>query len=326
MHRIFSFIIVLGGVLTVQQVYSQIDQSAVETFIKDYAAQSKWSAKQVREILDAAEYQQSTIDKISNPAESRMTWHRYRNIFMKDDRIDAGVRFWNEHEQTLEKVSRESGVPIDIILGILGVETYFGQRMGSYKVLDALYTLAFGYPKRARFFSSELRHFLDLVYDEKLDPHGFKGSYAGAIGYCQFMPSSYRAYAKSFDEGGTRDLVNSPEDAIASAANYLKVHRWKKDQQIAVPAAKTDEAQALKKQSLKPKNTISYYSQLGYRPSGNISPSSIATLIELDGEEGMEYWFGFYNFYVITRYNHSSMYAMAVYQLAEAIKAKKENQ
>ena len=304
--------------------YAQIDEAAVEAFIKDFSSRSKLTEDQVRTILSKAEYDGSIIDKMNNPAESKMNWTRYRNIFMKDDRILAGVSFWNEYEEAFKKVSNESGVSEEIILGILGVETFFGQRKGTYKILDALYTLGFGFPKRAKFFKSELEHFLDLTNEEKLDVYNLKGSYAGAMGYCQFMPSSYKAYAKSYDEGGTRDLVDSPEDAIASIANYLKVHKWKEGQMVVAEAVKSSDAQKLNKQSLKPKYAVSYYSNLGYRPVGNISPSSVSTLVQLEQNDGMEYWFGFNNFYVITRYNHSEMYAMAVYQLAEAIDEKRQ--
>ncbi|MEQ6119952.1 lytic murein transglycosylase B [Reichenbachiella sp. MALMAid0571] len=303
---------------------AQIDQVAVEAFIKDFSSRSKLTEEQVRDILGKAEYQESIIDKMNNPAESKMNWARYRNIFMKDDRILAGVSFWNENEETLKQVSNESGVSEEIILGILGVETYFGQRKGTYKILDALYTLGFGFPKRAKFFKSELEHFLELTNEEKLDVYNLKGSYAGAMGYCQFMPSSYRAYAKSYDVGGTRDLMDSPEDAIASIANYLKVHKWIEGQIVVSEAVKSSDAQTLKKQSLKPKYPVSHYSNLGYRPVGNISPGSVSTLIQLEQTDDMEYWFGFNNFYVITRYNHSEMYAMAVYQLAQAIDEKRQ--
>lgn len=300
--------------------WGQIDNAAVEVFAKEFSGRTNYSYEEVKGILDQANYQEDIIEKISNPAESKMTWKRYRNIFMKDERIIAGVEFWNDYENELAKVSEETGVSIEVILSILGVETYFGQRKGNYKVLDALYTLSFGYPKRAKFFKSELGHFLEMVKEEKLEVNDLKGSYAGAMGYCQFMPSSYRAYAKSYDVGGTRDLFFSAEDAIASIANYLKVHRWKKGQLIVSQAVKGSDAQAVKNQSLKPKYPVSHYSNLGYTPVGNISPNSMSTLIQLDDSE---YWFGFNNFYVITRYNHSHLYAMAVYELAEAIKREK---
>ena len=309
--------------LSAFNTWAQIDMASVEAFAKEFSGRTSYSYDEVKNILGQATYQESIIEKISNPAESKMTWNRYRNIFMKDERIQAGVTFWKGHEKQLEKVSLETGVSSEIILGILGVETFFGERKGTYKVLDALYTLSFAFPKRANFFKSELGHFLEMVREEKLEINELKGSYAGAMGYCQFMPSSYRAYAKSFDEGGTRDLFFSAEDAIASIANYLKVHNWKNGQSIVSSAVKSSDAQVVQKQSLKPKYAVSYYSKLGYRPTGKISPSSLSTLIQLDDKE---YWFGFNNFYVITRYNHSDLYAMAVYQLAEAIKESNLNQ
>jgi membrane-bound lytic murein transglycosylase B len=215
-----------------------------------------------------------------------------------------------------------TGVPAHIILGILGVETYFGQRKGTYKVLDALYTLGFGYPRRAKFFKSELEAYMVLAKEEELNIDSIKGSYAGAMGYGQFMPSSYRAYAKSFDENGTRDLINSPEDAIASVANYLKVHRWEKDQPIASEATMTKKITHLRKQSLKPKNQVKDYTAIGFKPAETLQSTIPATIIILENENSQEHWFGMNNFYVITRYNHSPLYAMAVFQLGEAIKAK----
>ena len=306
------------------QTTAQVNTEAVNAFAREVSEKNGLGLSEVKGILDKATYQPEIIGKMNRPAEG-MPWHKYRNIFMKQDRIDAGVEFRKTHQRELSAISLETGVSEEIILGILGVETYFGQRKGTYKVLDALYTLAFAYPKRARFFKSELEHFLLLVDEENLVVDEVLGSYAGAIGYCQFMPSSYRAYAKSYEAGGTRDLVNSAEDAMASVANYLKVHKWKEGQKVACLANQTSGAQELKKQSLKPKNTVSYYTKLGYRPDENISPSSISTLIQLEQIDNKEYWFGFNNFYVITRYNHSELYAMAVFQLATAIAEQAEN-
>jgi membrane-bound lytic murein transglycosylase B len=297
-----------------------VDQSLIDQFVDRHAMIYKISPEEVRSILAKAELKPDIIQKMERPAEKRMTWERYRKIFMTEERIAAGVDFWKEHETTLVNVSYQTGVPIHIILGIIGVETYFGRIKGSYNVLDALYTLSFAFPRRSKYFQSELDEFLALARKENLDLYTTKGSYAGAMGYCQFMPSSYRAYAKSYDEGGTRDLVNSPEDAIASVANYLKVHGWKKGETVAF-MAKESEASLSAKQSLKPKQSIAYYQGLGFEPSIAISSQTKATLQKMEKESGDEYWFGLQNFYVITRYNHSPLYALAVYQLAEAIKA-----
>lgn len=304
-------------------LFGQVDESRVAEFARSVSARSDYSLEEMTVILNEAKYDQTIVDKMSKPAEGTMTWERYRNIFMKDERIAAGVKFWNEYEGVINEVSAESGVSKEAIIGIIGVETYFGRIKGSYRVLDALYTLAFGYPKRASYFTAELEKYLVLAKKEQLDIYTMKGSYAGAMGYCQFMPSSYEAYARSYEDG-TRDLL-TPEDAIASVANYLKVHRWETGDQVALEVKTLINPQQVNSKSVRPSQPLRYYSDLGYMPSGNISPSTKAALIELDHEDGsLEYWFGFNNFYVITRYNHSKLYAMAVHQLGQAVKAARD--
>ena len=302
---------------------AQADQAKIDAFIKQQAAHTEMTEKEVKDILDQAQFQKGIIKMVSRSAEGTMTWKRYRKIFLTPERIKAGVAFWKKHKAALSRVSEESGVPEEIILAIIGVETYFGKIKGSYRVLDALYTLAFGYPKRSGFFTRELGIFLEIAKAEKLDISSVKGSYAGAMGYSQFMPSSYKTYALSFEEGGIIDLINSPEDAIASVANYLKVHRWKKGQPITSKATLTRQITGLRKQQLLPKNKVADYTAIGFEPAEALDAQLPATMIILKGKEGTEHWFGLYNFYVITRYNHSRLYAMAVAQLAEEIKKKK---
>lgn len=316
--------VLCGVLLFVSGLSAQVDQNRVAEFARSYTDRHNgMSLAQLTVILNNAQFQQSIVDKMDKPAEGSLTWERYRSIFLTDERISAGVEFWKQNAAVLAKVSADSGVPEEIILSVIGVETFYGQRMGSYRVLDALYTLAFAYPKRASFFTAELEKFLELIQQQGLDIYAIKGSYAGAIGYCQFMPSSYQAYARSFEEGST-DLMK-PDDAIASVANYLKVNHWVQGGIITIPVnAMVSPQTAEETQSVKPSHTLRYYSDLGYMPSGNLSPSLMAALIDLDHEDGSkEYWFGFDDFYVITRYNHSRLYAMAVYQLSEAIKASK---
>lgn len=317
------FVTVLFCYLAVPNLFGQADQTKVDAFVSKYASSRGVSEAEVREVIDQAVFQSSIVEKFNRPAEKTMNWSRYRNIFMKDERIEAGLAFWETHEGALSQVSEETGVPIHIILGILGVETYFGRNRGSYKVLDALYTISFGIPRRSSYFTKELGEFLDLAKAEDLDPLQVEGGYAGAMGYSQFMPSSYRVYAKSFDIGGTRDLMNSPEDAIASVANYLKVHRWKADQMVAIPAVANSDASPPAKFSAKVKYDVAHYQKLGFNPEWELTPTRKVSLLEFQLDEGKEYWFGLYNFYVITRYNHSSMYALVVYQLGEAIKKKR---
>jgi len=320
LRNLLIFLVLITSI----KMTAQIDQEAVNQFAIEFSKKHGTPLNEVKEILAKATYQGEIIGKISRPAEGTMTWGRYRKIFITEERVDAGVKFWNENEEALNKVSNDTGVPVEIILGIIGVETYFGKIKGSYKVLDALYTLGFGYPKRSKFFKSELDHFLVLTTEENLDVATIEGSYAGAMGYSQFMPSSYRAYAKSYEKEGTRDLMNSPEDAIASVANYLKVHNWKKGQPITSKANMTREITKLNKQAIRPKNKVSDYTAIGFKPAEELQASLPATMIILEAETETEYWFGMYNFYVITRYNHSKLYAMAVFQLSELIGEKKQ--
>jgi membrane-bound lytic murein transglycosylase B len=313
---LLAFILAMGFFIYAN---AQADPDLLAAFTKRVAANTEMSEAQISTILNNAKFQQSIIDKMDSPAEGTMTWERYRRIFIKEDRIAVGVQFWQDNEPVLNEVSFETGVPIEIIVGILGVETFFGQRIGSYRVLDALYTLAFGYPKRSNFFSSELEKFFELAEKENLDIYSLKGSYAGAIGYAQFMPSSYLAYAKSYEVDGSRNLMEV-NDAIASVANYLKSHRWVRNGIITLPIDSIATSNP-ESSSLKPSKSLAEWSELGYIPSGNIAPSLKASVIGLTKEnESLEYWFGFENFYVITRYNHSPLYAMAVYQLGEELK------
>lgn len=321
--RLFIFILLV--LFARNFTHAQVDQTAVDDFIRNVAYQQKKPLKDVEAIVNQAAFQSDIIEKMTRPAEKTMTWERYRNIFMKQERIDAGVEFWKANEKVLNEISTKTGVSVEAITGVIGVETYFGDRMGSYLVLDALYTLAFGYPRRSSFFKAELSKFLELCNNEGLDPLAIKGSYAGAMGYGQFMPSSYLAYAKSYDSETGADLMNEVNDGIASVANYLKVHRWKNGGLIAIKATKSQSAEVLSKQKVKPSKTISYYEKKGYTPNKSIAPSTLVSLQKMEMEDGsLEYWFTFENFYVITRYNHSPLYALAVYQLGEAIKESKE--
>ncbi|MAJ51175.1 MAG: lytic murein transglycosylase B [Flammeovirgaceae bacterium] len=319
MKRISCFVICLWVLFF--KTLGQIDKSKVSRFVLNYSKTQNVKAETVKSILDSAKYIPEIIERITRPAEG-ISWKRYRNIFLTNERITKGVIFWNDHESTLNSVSRDSGVEIEYLVAILGVETYYGEKKGGYKVLDALYTLAFAYPKRATFFTKELGEFITLSTTQNLDLYNAEGSYAGAIGYCQFMPSSYRAYAKSFDESRGCDLVNNVDDAITSAANYLKVHKWKNGGKVAIPAHKINGAVALSTKYIKPKNTLQYFMDKGYQFEDQIL-TDLVSIIELDNETSKEYWMGFHNFYVITRYNHSPLYAMAVHQLAQEIRTLK---
>lgn len=290
-----------------------------ENFAERLAAEEGVDLDYIRSMLQDARYQQSIIDAITRPAEAK-PWHEYRGIFVRDTRIDGGVEFWRANRPLIERVAAEFRVPAEFVLAIVGVETNYGLNTGSYRVLDALVTLGFYYPKRGEFFSRELAQFFHLSREENLPLDEIKGSYAGAMGLGQFIPSSYRAYAVDFDDSGSRDLWRSLPDALASVANYLKVHGWNDQLPVVLPVATVP--QGLDEEfKPKPQHTLGELADMGieFDPDG-LAPETPATLIELDGETGPEYWIGLNNFYVITRYNRSPLYAMAVSQLADELR------
>jgi membrane-bound lytic murein transglycosylase B len=300
------------------------DARAMRDFAQTMAAQHGMDATAVEALIrDEAAHQQSIIDAISNPAEA-LPWHRYRAIFLTDERIDAGIAYWNEHRELLDAVEQRYGVPAEIVVAIIGVETQYGRYRGRHRVLDALRTLAFAYPPRADFFRSELEAFLILTNEEGIDPRTPLGSYAGAMGVPQFIASSYRAYAVDFNGNGRRDLFSEPADAIGSVGNYFARHHWRADAPIAQPAqieGGVDED--LLGGDLKPRHVVADLTQQGVRTQRPLAADEPARLLALETRSGPEYWLTLNNFYVITRYNHSPLYAMAVYQLAQAIKAKR---
>ncbi len=208
-----------------------------------------------------------------------------------------------------------------MIIAIIGVETRYGRIMGSYRVIDALSTLAFDYPKRSPFFTKELREYLLLTREQNVNPLGFKGSYAGAMGYGQFMPSSFRNYAVDFDDDGIVDIWKNPVDAIGSVANYFKKHGWKRGELVtSLATARNDHNKAILNDSLKPLHTLAGLNESGFTAQQGAAADAPASIMRLQGDQGAEYWVGYKNFYVITRYNHSRLYAMAVYQLSQSIK------
>ena len=307
-HSKPSLLLIL--LLTAGSLYAKVDLKTVDDFIQATAAENNLDPKWVRGIISQANHQQSIIDAMNKPAEKTLKWFEYRKIFMTDKRTQEGVEFWQKHQAVLDQVSAETGVPSEVIVAIIGVETFYGRIMGSHKVIDALYTLAFDYPKRSKFFTSELKHFLALADESHIDPLAAKGSYAGAMGFGQFMPSSYRAYAVDFESDNKIDLINNPQDAIASVANYLQAHKWQPGGEILTAIQKP--SVAMKFNQLKPHLT-DHATQRQY------------TVLELDMEDDTQaYWQGFQNFYVISRYNHSHMYVSAVFQLSQAVKNLKQ--
>ena len=274
-----------------------------------------------RGLLAGAKRQQSILDAIARPAEKTKPWYDYRDIFLTDRRIREGTVFWDTHAAVLDEVSQRTGVLPEVMVAIIGVETFYGRITGSYRVIDALSTLAFDYPRRSPFFTRELEQFLILAWESGKDPLALKGSYAGAMGYGQFMPSSYRAYARSFEPGGVPDIWDNPADAISSVGHYLKAHGWQTGEQVVLDAIANQPLDSLFAAGLKPAQSIDALAQAGLSTDIDVDPNTQVTPITLETTDGQRYWLGLQNFYVITRYNHSAMYAMAVWELSQTILA-----
>ncbi|MDH5228768.1 MAG: lytic murein transglycosylase B [Gammaproteobacteria bacterium] len=293
----------------------------LKPIIKELVDNHGYSLGELKNIFDQVKTDKEIIARMQRPAEA-LPWHRYRNIFLKEDRIQMGVAFWQEHEAVLKRAEKEYGVAPEIIVSIIGVETRYGSRTGGYRVVDALTTLTVDYPKRSKFFGKELREFLAMMKREKIDPLSMTGSYAGAIGWPQFMPSSYRAYAIDFDGDGKRDLVHSVDDAIGSVANYFKRHGWETGKSVTMQVkVKGKKYRHFVQKGLKPKVALRDAGQFGVAITNmDLELDQKGALIKLEQQDGHEFWIGLNNFYVITRYNHSALYAMAVFQLAEEIR------
>lgn len=292
-----------------------------ETFIARMSTEHDFNSTQLRRLFAEAERKQSIIDAMDRPAERVKPWHEYRKIFYTEKRISEGVRFWRDNAKTLVHAEQEFGVAPEIIVAIIGVETFYGRNKGGFRVIDALSTLAFDYPKRSKFFAGQLEHFLLLAREQGQNPLDLTGSYAGAMGYGQFIPSSYRHYAVDYDNDGFADIWDNTTDAIGSVANYFAKHGWKRGDRIATRAkVQADYAPNAITEGLKPDKTVVELSEAGYFPLDYVSPDAQVTAMKLDGDKGTEFWLGMHNFYVITRYNHSNMYAMVVYQLSQAIR------
>jgi len=292
-------------------------------FVNEMVERHGFERGAIAQLMGGARYQQSIVDAMNRPYEGK-PWRVYRELFITPERITRGRRFMGEHAALLQQAEVAYGVPAEIITAIIGIETNYGETLGEHRVIDALSTLGFAYPRRAAFFRKELESFLLLAREEQLEPERVRGSYAGAVGKPQFIPSSYRAYAVDFDRDGRRDLWSSDADVIGSVAAYLAQHGWRRGQPIASPA-RVDGAAARGvalggKRPLEPNARVGDLLAAGVDVADADDPETRAALIKLDGE-GPEYWVTYPNFYAITRYNHSNLYALAAYQLSQAIAA-----
>ncbi len=296
----------------------------VRAFIDEMVDRHGFDRTQLLRVFSQVQFRDDIIARMTRPAERVLVWHEYRDIFLDRQRIEGGVAFWQEHADTLARAEQVYGVPPEIIVAIIGVETRYGRITGRDVVMDALTTLAFDFPRRADFFRSELEHYLLLTREEQINPLTLKGSYAGAMGIAQFMPSSYRAYAIDFSGDGRRDLWNNPVDAIGSVASYLAEHGWQRNGRVTVDAT-LDNAQVadLTSNGLnRPQRSLRDWQTQGVRPQmAGPDGALAANLLAFEAQWGMWYQLTFNNFYVITRYNRSRLYAMAVYELAQAIRS-----
>jgi len=295
-----------------------------DEFAKQAEAEYQIPAADVQALLEQAQFVQSIVDAISRPAEGK-PWYDYRPIFLTRARINAGVDFWREHEERIATAAETYQVDPQVIVAIIGVETFYGRITGNYRVLDALATLAFYYPKdlrdRSDFFSKELMQFLVLGQEEGIPTAEVTGSYAGAMGLGQFMPSSYREYAVDLDGDGRRDLWSSMDDIVGSVANYLHRHGWQYGQPIVVDARRLEgaDAELIAERNFKPETSVEVLAENGFITDADIPADTPAVVVSLEEADGERLWLTFNNFFVITRYNRSPLYAMAVYELSEAI-------
>ena len=322
-HRIKHIFIFSALIINLHPVLASTDQEKEKSLLIDELIQEHGFDEQyVLNIFGNTKYLPQLIESISKPAERTKTWPEYRNIFVTKKRIAAGVLFAKQHEEIIDRAAREMGVPRKILLGILGVETYFGRIQGSYKVMDSLYTLATGYPPRAKFFRSELINLFYLSREENLPILDIKGSYAGAMGASQFISSSYRNYAVDGNNDGKIDLFNSWDDVLISIGNYLKQNGWDSSEEIysRYPTNKLLSSIVASK-TIKPTSTVQDLLNEGVEISG-FKPDDVAQLIQLDDANVKDdSYIGHHNFYVITTYNRNVMYALVVVQLGEAIES-----
>jgi membrane-bound lytic murein transglycosylase B len=306
------FVLLLAGLTLSVHAMTQ------EQFIEDMHKRHGFGVDYLRQFFAQTEVKNAILTAMGRPGEA-LPWPKYYPRFVNPERIAGGKKFINEHRAILDKAERVYGVPPSIIAAIAGVETVYGKNTGNYRVADALTTLAFHYPKRAHFFRGELEEFLLMVREEQIAPLTLKGSYAGAMGIGQFIPSSYRRYSVDFDNNGRRDLHHI-SDAIGSIAHYLQQHGWQSGATVVLPAEIEGDNTQLLALALKPQHSLEHLRTLGLIVAGNVPATAAATVIQLETEAGPPaYWAAFDNFYTITRYNRSTRYAMAVYLLAEAI-------
>lgn len=322
MLRVLLFFITSSFFVSVYaaEKVSYAQREDVKDFINEMVDQHEFDRAYLEARFAKAKKLEGILESIAKPAEKKLTWKQYRPIFVTNKRSNKGKAFMIKHKELLNRAEKRFGVPAEIITAIIGVETYYGKHTGKYTVFDSLTTLGFDYPPRSKFFKSELKQFLLLSKEENISVDDMTGSYAGAMGMPQFISSSYRHYAIDFDNDGKRDLWNSTADVIGSVANYFSEHGWQEGKSIVHPAKVNDVSILNEKNKLKPYVTIGELKKQDVKVNRLLDDKEKVTLLKFHGKKDVEYWTGLENFYVITRYNHSSLYAMAVHQLSKKIK------
>lgn len=304
----------------VQHPRFDLKRPEIAAFIKDVSERDGLSRKQVVALLRKGEPQPKIIEAMTRPAEKVTPWWEYHDRFLTEERISQGAQFYSEHRESLERIAAARGIPPQYLVAIMGVETKYGRMTGKYRVLDALMTLAFDYPPRSDYFRGELEQFLLLYSEEHLDPLKVTGSYAGAMGVPQFMPSSYRLFAVDGDQDSKRDLWNDWDDILASIANYFAQHGWEAGGPVLAETRLDPEPKfQIDTRNLELNETVDSLNAEGVQILSDQTGATPVVLISAEQQDGPAYRVGFRNFYVITRYNHSARYAMAVHDLAEAI-------
>ena len=317
MNILFS--VALGMLLSLSAQASYLEHPDARAFAERMVSEHGFERAVVDSLLDAAEKKQTIIDAMERPAEKVKPWKDYRKIFITEKRITEGVDFWRKNRAILSEASSQYQVAPEVIVAIIGVETFYGRIKGSFRVIDALATLSFDYPPRSPFFTKQLEQFLLLAREQDQDPLTLMGSYAGAMGYGQFIPSSYRSFAVDFDGDGFADIWENRADAIGSVANYFAEHGWRMNETVVVRARmKSGFDEGLLNQAGLDR-TVDELAELGFSSEMPLNGCAKAVPVRLDGDNGLEYWLGLNNFYVITRYNRSILYAMAVHELSQQI-------
>ncbi len=308
---------VLSLLLSCPLAVQAAELPGIPRFIDEMVIKHQFRRDELENVFARAQHLPAVIEAISRPATIK-PWPEYRAAFVNPKRIRLGLEFWGKYRQTLRRAEKRYGVPQEIVIAVIGVETLYGQNAGNHRVLDALTTLAFDYPRRADFFRAELENYLLLAREQQFDLLTIRGSYAGALGIPQFMPSSYRNYAIDFNGNRKTDLLREDRDAIGSVANYLQGYGWIRNEPVAVRAQAGGEPPA---GDTRAPRTLAEWAAAGVTPDADLAPDRPARLIDLTVEDGRESWLAFNNFEVITRYNNSDFYAMSVFQLAGELKA-----